>query len=249
METLNKHRMQRHQKSKVLAGIIILAFGILFLLMRLGFEIPFWIFSWKIILIAIGVVALYKHKFKHFGGYVLIAVGSVFLINDFYPGTIDASLLFPILIIAFGLMMVAKSLNLFNDKKKSRRNRHVIFDGDMDITSEDFIESTTFFGGTSKNIVSKNFSGGEFITAFGGTEINLSQADMQKPAILQATTAFGGIELIIPSNWQVKSEITTIFGSVEDKRTIISDSLVDENKTLILKGTCVFGGVEIQSYK
>jgi hypothetical protein len=61
------------------------------------------------------------------------------------------------------------------------------------------------------------------------------------------TTIFGGAEIIIPANWQVKSEIVSIFGGMEDNRyQRISDD--GPEKVLILKGTCVFGGVEIKSY-
>jgi len=247
MEHFTKERRIRQRRAKALTGIIILAFGVLFLLLRLGYQIPFWVFSWKIILIAIGAVLLYKHNFKQFGGYALIIVGSLFLLNDFKPGLIDASLIFPVIIISFGAVMVAKSLNLF--KKNSKNHNTTFIDNDVDITSDDYVESTTFFGGTTKNIVSKNFSGGEFVTVFGGTEINLSQSDIQNPTIIDITTVFGGIEMSVPSNWQIKSEITTIFGSIEDKRSILNDTLVDESKTLILKGTCIFGGIEIQSYR
>ena len=116
MENIDLERRVRHRKSKILAGVIIIAFGTLFLIDRMGADIPNWIFSWKTIVIAAGVVTLYKHQFQHFFGYVLIGVGAVFLINDFRPDTIDSGLLLPVIIIVFGLTMLMKTTGLMQGK-------------------------------------------------------------------------------------------------------------------------------------
>ena len=98
-----------------------------------------------------------------------------------------------------------------------------------------------------KNIISKNFKGGEIVSILGGTELDLSQADMKEEAILEITTILGGTKLIIPSNWDIKSEAVTIFGGIDDKRKMHTITEAVE-KTLILKGTVLFGGIEIKSY-
>ena len=113
---------------------------------------------------------------------------------------------------------------------------------------QDFIDTTSIFGSTKKNILSKNFVGGDITNIFGGTELNLTQADIQGKAVIDITTIFGGAELFVPSHWTVKSEIVTIFGGVEDKRSIstIPDTA---DKVLILKGTVIFGGIDIKNFK
>ena len=247
MVHLNNINSTRQRNSKILAGLFIITFGIIHLFERQGFPVADWVVSWKTILIAIGIVVLYKHNFRHFFGYVLIGLGGVFLINEAYPHTVDKNLIFPIIIILFGASMIFKSTNLFQSKKKQHDNM-TFFDNDKEISSEDYIKASTFFGGITKNVVSKNFRGGEFTTAFGGTEINLTKADIQQPVTIKATTAFGGVTLIVPSNWQVKSEMTTIFGGIEDQRSLPSDISFDPNKTVTLTGSCIFGGVEINSY-
>ena len=114
-------------------------------------------------------------------------------------------------------------------------------------SQEDFVDSTSIFGGANKIILSKDFKGGDIVNIFGGTELNLSQADITDKAILEMTTIFGGTKLIIPSNWSVKSEATIIFGGIEDKRSMpaVSGSI---GKILLLKGTVIFGGIEIKSF-
>ena len=81
---------------------------------------------------------------------------------------------------------------------------------------------------------------------FGGTEIDLSQADLMGTAVLDVTALFGGATLIVPSNWNVISEAVAIMGEVKDKR--VMKGLPETNKTLLIKGTVIFGGIDIKSF-
>jgi len=117
----------------------------------------------------------------------------------------------------------------------------------INYSNEDFVDSTSIFGGAKKNIISKTFKGGDIVNIFGGTELDLTQADFTGTAIIELTTVFGGTKLIIPSNWSIKSDAVIIFGGIEDKRKM---QTLSENaeKTLVLKGTVIFGGIDIKSY-
>jgi predicted membrane protein len=113
-------------------------------------------------------------------------------------------------------------------------------------SSEDFIDATTILGGIHKNILSKNFKGGDITIFMGGAEINLSQADIQGTAALDITQIMGGTKIIVPPNWEVRSQLTSVFGSIEDKRQ--NTVITDPNKVLIIDGSSVFGGIEIRNY-
>ncbi|HIP31351.1 MAG TPA: hypothetical protein EYG86_01170 [Crocinitomicaceae bacterium] len=239
-----KERMARHQKSKLFAGVLIIAFGVLFLMDRLGANIPNWIYSWKMILIAIGAVTLYKHKFQNFGGWVLITIGTVFIINDHYKDLIDASLLLPAFVILFGVLMVGKSMNVFGKKKPKR----FPFDDGSVVEDGEYMEATALFGNVKKNIVSKDFKGGQFSSVFGGIQLNLIKADIQGPITVNTDVVFGGMKLYIPPTWDVIIETTAIFGGVEDKRPMLNDENIDPNKIITLTGNCIFGGIEIVNY-
>jgi hypothetical protein len=58
---------------------------------------------------------------------------------------------------------------------------------------------------------------------------------------------FGGSKLIIPDNWVVKSDMFSIFGGFNDKRTIKPEK-ADHKNILYLKGAVIFGGIEIKSF-
>ncbi|MFK7787768.1 MAG: DUF5668 domain-containing protein [Crocinitomicaceae bacterium] len=248
MEQFDTDYRRREQQSKILAGVLVIAFGTVFLLDRTGMDIPNWIYSWKMILIAFGVVQLVKHNFKKFVAYVAIGVGLVFLINDFQPQTIDKGLIVPVVVIAIGATILWKAFGFDKRNQKKNQFESVMFDSSKEEASADYFEASTIFGGTEKTVVSKNFRGAKITSVFGGTELNLVHADLQQPAIIDTTTVFGGLTIAVPADWRVQSELTTVFGGVEEKRPMVNASDMDDHKVLILKGNCFFGGVEIHNY-
>lgn len=234
---------KNQRKSKMLGGLLVIAAGTLILLSRSGVPIPSYLLSWEMILIAIGTVMLIKHNFKKTSAYVLILIGSLSILNDWYPKIIDTDYIWPIVIIAVGLSMILKNTALF--AKKKCVVEPVEF---KDIPSDDFTNSSAFFSGITKRVVTKNFKGANITSVFGGNEINLAQADFTGEAVIDITCVFGGVTLIVPSNWKIKSDLTSVFGGIEDERpSMMNESNTDE-KLLILKGNCVFGGIEIHSY-
>ena len=97
-----------------------------------------------------------------------------------------------------------------------------------------------------KIYLSKNFKGGDITIFMGGAELNLSQADIQGTAALDITQIMGGTKIVVPPHWTIRSELTSVFGSIEDKRQNIG--IPNPEKVLIIDGTSVFGGIEIRNY-
>ena len=112
----------------------------------------------------------------------------------------------------------------------------------------DFIKIDSVFSGVNRTILSKNFQGGKIACVFGGAEIDLTQADITGTVTIKMEVVFGGVKLIVPSNWGVQSDIDGAFHNVDDKRKYNSAITADPNKMLILRGSAVFGGVEVKSY-
>jgi predicted membrane protein len=114
------------------------------------------------------------------------------------------------------------------------------------IKGDDFIDAVSIFGGVKKTILSKNFRGGEIVNVFGGAELDFTQADIQGRVVIDITQIFGGTKIIVPSNWQVVSDLAAVFASVDDKR--INRGILDNDKVLVLKGVSIFAGVDVRSY-
>jgi len=65
--------------------------------------------------------------------------------------------------------------------------------------------------------------------------------------VLNINNVFGGIKIIVPANWEIQTDVNTIFGGVEDKRPYQS-IVTNPDKILVIKGSVTFGGIEIQNY-
>ena len=172
------------------------------------------------------------------------------MLNDIYPQFTFRRYLWPIALIAVGLFIITRtrSRSKWNSAENKADGSSDAIPGDgTDFSKDDFVESTSIFGGAKKIIISKNFKGGDIVNVFGGTELNLTQADVNGTAVLELTTIFRGTKLIVPSNWSVKPEAVTIFGGIEDKRQLPPNN-EKPDKTLILKGTVIFGGIDIKSF-
>lgn len=119
--------------------------------------------------------------------------------------------------------------------------------GTSGISYSDKANIDAILSGVNKRILSKNFQGGKLTAAFGGIDLDLSQADLQGVQTMQVDVIFGGMKLIVPPHWDVRTEVTNIAAGVEDKR-IYRQSEVDTDKVLVLRGTILFGGLEIKSF-
>lgn len=243
-----------HRRGKIMGGIAVVTFGVLFLLREANVYIADWIFSWQMILITIGIIGLVRHKFRKMFAYVLIIIGTLFLLREWYPYMINLKFVWPVLIILAGLMIIFKPHKPHRfrkrdwDKWRKHHQHHFREFEKLDgIPKDDFIDSVSFFSGIKKNVVSKQFRGADVVTIFGGSELNLLQADFDEKAVIDVTCFFGGMTLTIPANWQVKSELTCVFGGIEDK-TVKNPAPEIEDRILVLKGTCFFGGIEINNF-
>jgi predicted membrane protein len=244
---------------RIWTGVFLLIVGGAALLKSFLVPVPDWLFTWQTLLIAIGVFIGLRHSFHGGAWFILILIGGAFLLNDYFlKGDLNKHI-WPVVIIAMGAFFILrpgrKSMRKeWEQKIKSGEwgdgaNKESGFTPkEPDFDKQDFIDATSIFGSTKKNILSKNFIGGDITNIFGGTELNLTQADINGKAVIDITTIFGGAELFVPSHWMVKSEVVTIFGGVEDKRSVstIADT---PDKVLILKGTVIFGGIEIKNFK
>ncbi|QKJ31263.1 hypothetical protein HQ865_16360 [Mucilaginibacter mali] len=115
------------------------------------------------------------------------------------------------------------------------------------LSGDDHIDTVSVFGGVKRTILSKNFKGGEIVNIFGGTDLDLTQADINGRVEIEIVQLFGGIKLIIPPHWQVTSDVAAVFSSVDDKRRNLGAPL-STDKLLVIKGVSIFAGVDIRSF-
>ena len=126
---MDRERVKRKDNSKLVLAIVLIVFGGLWLLRKIGFYIEFpaihlheilfpvrnlfgglgdFLFSWQVIFILIGLLLLAG---KRSVGLILIVIGGVFLIPKilFFP-PLTISFLLPALLIGAGIVMVARHI-------------------------------------------------------------------------------------------------------------------------------------------
>jgi hypothetical protein len=113
-------------------------------------------------------------------------------------------------------------------------------------SSEDYLDTTAFFGGVHKKIVSKNFKGGDIVTIMGGTELDLSQADFTGMIKLDVVQIMGATKIIVPAHWEIRTDVTAIFAGFEDKRQ--QPTVNNPEKILVIDGTSLMGGIELRNF-
>ena len=237
-----EYNENRH-KNRIFFGIAVALVGVALLLRTMGI-IPYFSLelSWPFILIIIGLLIGLKSGFRNNGWWIMMLVG-VFNITPQFTimGKPSTHFVWPAVIILVGLAIALRP------KREPRCFRKGGM-GDTTITAESTLNIDVTFGGKKEVVTSKDFLGGVVSVTFAGCELNLTQADFtEQSAVLDFRVSFGGVELIVPSHWEIQNEINPSFGNVEDDRTIQTPS--NENKKiLILRGNCSFGSIEIKSY-
>jgi predicted membrane protein len=234
--------MKRKQRNRMFFGFTIVLIGVLLFLRTIG--VLDWLnlsTTWPLVAMAIGLLLGIKSGFRNNVWWILMIVG----VCNFTPqfqifGKPSTHFVWPAIVILGGLAIALKPrrAKCYPQSKISST-----------VTEEGYVNIDVTFGGKKEIITSKDFRGGAISITFGGGEINLSQADFTAPEItIDVKMSFGGLELIVPSNWEIKNQIVSSFGAVEDERTFRTAPTKENSKTLILTGTCSFGSVEIKSY-
>lgn len=247
--------------TQILIGMVIVMVGSGLLLRRMDFPLPDWLFGWEMILIIIGVVTGINSRFRDISWIIPIIIGCVFLVDDVFPGAEISRYVWPLGIIAIGLIIAFKpNFARLGDRRNRWQDEAAGFNESFNTsnsgakeessaftTHDDVLDATAVFGGVKRSVVSKNFRGGEVVSVFGGAEINLAHADFNGVIKLEIVNVLGGTKLIVPATWDVQSVMVAVFGGVDDKRFINPD-LIDPNKRLIIEGTSFLGGLEIKSF-
>ncbi|MAE07348.1 MAG: hypothetical protein CL661_01150 [Bacteroidetes bacterium] len=229
---------------KLIIAIILIVAGGLLLLDTFNLSdlpIRYYIFSWKTLLIGIGVVLLATRD-RSIPGYILIGFGIIFWLPSLVNYSISLSQVFwPAILIGIGVIVLTKR------GRGWPKDQNKVGPG-KDKSSNDYLEDVSILGGGSKIIQSKDFKGGDITAIFGGSEFNFRDAELSSDGCtIDVFTLFGGSKLIIPDNWVVKSDMFSIFGGFNDKRAIRPQE-TEYGNVLNLKGAVIFGGIEIKSF-
>jgi predicted membrane protein len=240
MNTVCKEKKSCSRSKNVVFGLLVIALGVVLIYKNMGLLTPYWssiIFSWQMLLIALGFVNIFGRTSKLFG-LILMSVGGFFILPDFFilPEGFTTTF-WPLLVVIAGLLIIFFSVS------KIKKIGHV-----QQSNSDEVIDDVLVFSGNERIVTTEHFKGGKSVNVFGGSTYNLSRSQLaQGTHILEVTCVFGGTKIIVPSHWNIKVEVASVLGGFEDKRSF-SEKSIETDKTLIIKGVAILGGGELVSY-
>lgn len=221
--------------SKVIWGILLVAAGVLFALNALNitnFDLFFdgW---WTLFIIIPCAVGLFTEREKT-GNIIGIAIGVFLLLccQDILSFSMLWKLLVPAIIVIIGLKMIFTGL--FGNKANEIMVNIKQNGGEPKVGS-------AVFSSCNLNYDGEIFEGAELTAVFGGAKCDLRNAVIDKDCAIQATAVFGGIDILVPRNVNVKVSSNCIFGGISNKT-----SAQKQAPTIYISGTCMFGGIEIK---
>lgn len=248
METTPYFCSKQRRMKKIIFGLLLITAGILLIGFNTGMLPEVYrhvIFSWPMILVAIGFMNIFS-KESFFTGIILLLVGGFFLLPRLLPLPEDFHHNFwPGLLIIIGILIIMRRTIFHNHLHKHFNN-----EATSELRNESgYIIVNNVFGGGKHKIPPTEFRGGKVSNIFGGTELDLSQATLAPGTnILEVNCIFGGASIIVPADWNVQVQVTSILGGFADKRSVINNAATAGDRELIIKGSAIFGGGDIKSY-
>ena len=216
--------------SQFLLGAIVVLVGLLLLLETTGLvstsDLLLYVPS---LFVAVGLWALVQSRFRNIvGPVVLVGVAGAWQVVALGYATVDEVVAFwPVLVIAFGLSIILGQV-------RSRVRE----------TEATFTSAFAAFGGVEKRNTSKDFTGADLTAIFGGTELDLRDAALDdRPAQINAVAMFGGVDVIVPREWNVQLDVLPILGGASDDRPRRGDG--HDEIDLVVTGFAAFGGVTV----
>jgi len=95
----------KRDNNRAFLGLFLVGLGAIYLLRQLDFFFfPSWLFSWPMILIVVGIASGIKHNWRNTGAYVMIAIGSMFLLGHVLA--ISICYFWPLILIVIGVRML-----------------------------------------------------------------------------------------------------------------------------------------------
>lgn len=164
-------------------------------------------------------------------------IGVLLLLSSqgWFDGSLVEKLIVPIIFIMIGISMIRKSIGFHSQafigdnvgQGNYRRDYSGIFSGQDVIFNENEV-----FDGCTMNAI------------FGGVTLDLRDCIINQDIAIDCSAIFGGIDIYLPGDVNVKVSSTPIFGGVGNK--LRNKPYVQEAPTIYLNALCMFGGVDIK---
>ncbi len=250
--------MERRKSDKrFYFGVILIVLGVILILERLNLipeSVADMLISWQMLLVGIGVLSLIGGN--RTSGIILMVIGGTFMIPELITVPHEIRRIYwPLILVVIGIAILLRQRDNqkqipFNEPVNPNGPNDIPYNPSASATAMNTFDDFVIFGGREIFVNAQALIGGKATSIFGGIEFDLRKANMQPGgAVIDCVSVFGGCGFKIPMDWNVRNEVTTIFGAFTDKRgETYSDRYYDPSKTLVIKGVSIFGGIEVKHF-
>lgn len=221
----------------VLWGLVLIALGIIIGLNATGITNINIFFRgwWTLIIIIPSFIGLIKNDNKIWS-IIWLIIGIVLLLcsQNILSFALISKLIFPFILVVLGISIIFKDVANKKIQEKVKK---------LNSENQENEEYCATFGSQSANYAGQEFKGANLDAIFGSVELDLYKSTITTDQIINATSVFGGIDIIVPEDVNVKIKSTPIFGGVSNK---IKKGYDEKLPTLYINSFCMFGGVEIK---
>lgn len=216
--------------TQLVVGVLVVAIGVVLLVHTTGLYDTRFLFDYvPSVFVLLGLYAMVRSGFRNlFGPMVVVVLAGVWQLTalDVVEGN-ELAQFWPLFVVLFGLSLVASH---FRSAPEDVGDNHV--------------SSFAVFSGTEQRSNSKRFTGADLTAIFGGTELDLREAEIaERPAHVSVTALFGGVDVVVPREWNVQLDVLPVFGGAADDRPNRAEE--HEEVDLVVTGFAAFGGVSV----
>lgn len=221
----------------LLIGIVFVALGIIFGLNALEItDIDIFFDGWWTLFIIVPCfLGLFKDDEKT-GDLIGLVIGIVLLLScqNLLEFKLVWKLMIPFILVMIGLSILLK--DIFNKKVNDKIN-------DINRQHQSITDYMAIFSSKKIDFDHQTFEGATITAVFGGVKLDLRDAYITRDVVINVTSIFGGMDIYVPDNIDIKISATSIFGGIENKKKNIN---LNNNITIYINSTCIFGGVDIK---
>lgn len=225
------HMADRIFSTQGLVGAVIVILGVLLLLDTTNVYDTGPLFRYTpVLFILVGVYAMVVSNFRNLIGplALILVAGAVQLVTLDVVEWEDLNVLWPLLIVLFGLALLTG---------RFRRTPAA--------TERSFVDAFALFGANEQRAVGADFEGASLTALFGGVTLDLRDVDpTDQPIEVSVLAMFGGVDLVVPRNWNVDLDVLPVLGGASDER--LRGDEVHDTVDLVVTGTVAFGGVTLK---
>ncbi|MCF2682816.1 LiaF transmembrane domain-containing protein [Faecalicatena contorta] len=223
--------------NSVLWGVVLIAVGAVLALNATGIASINIFFDgwWTLFIIVPCFIGLFSQTDKS-GNLIGLLIGVLLFLacQNIFDFDILWKLIVPIIIAGIGLKMLLKGIT---------GNESTEILSTMKQNGEEMKTGFAAFSGQNLNYDQEVFTGAELTAVFGGIKCDLRNALIERDAVINTSSIFGGIDILVPDTVNVKVNSNSIFGGVDMKK---HQNSKDNEYTIYINSTCMFGGVDVK---